>query len=277
MGNVFRFIAKYKVFLVFILFEVLSFYLVVNYNQTPRETFFNSSNRFTSFFLEISGNIKGYFFLKKANDELSRENAYLKTMLPEKSVLEIDDFIGSLFDIPENHNYRYYPAKVINNSVNKNNNYITVNRGEAHNLKPGMGVISPRGLVGIVSNVSPRYAAVISLLNTKFRVSAKLRDSEYFGSLTWDGKSYRHVILSEIPAHASVQIGEAVVTSGYSAIFPEGILIGTVENFNIEEGEGFYNITVKLSVDFKNLNYVSTVEKLSATEQHKLEMESYEY
>ncbi|MCL2074709.1 MAG: rod shape-determining protein MreC [Marinilabiliaceae bacterium] len=277
MGEVIRFIQKQKFLLFFLIFESFSFYLIVNYNQTQKETFFSSSNRFAATVLEISGNTRGYFFLKKANDELSRENAYLKTLLPEQSVINIDDLFDFSYETPENSNYTYIPAKVINNSINKSNNYITLNSGENHNVKAGMGVISPRGLVGIVSNVSSHYATVLSLLNTKFRVSAKLRDSDYFGSLSWDGKSYRQVVLSEIPAHAPVHIGEAVVTSGYSAIFPEGILIGIVENFIIEEGEGFYTIKVKLSVDFKNLNYVTTVEKITADEQHELENITYEY
>ena len=275
MGNIFRFLEKYRFFLSFLLFEVFSFYLIINYNHAQREIFLNSSNIFSSFFLERAGNIKGYFSLKKANDELSRENAYLRTLLTEQNAFHKIDTTDYIYKL--NEKYTYFPAKVINNSINKSNNYITLNRGELHELKPGMGVISPRGLVGIVLNVSPNYASVISLLNTKFRVSAKLRDSEYFGSLTWDGKSYKHVTLSEIPAHAPLQIGEAVVTSGYSAIFPEGILIGTVENFEIGKGEGFYNIRIKLSVDFKNINYVTTVHKLSADEQHEIEKETNEY
>jgi rod shape-determining protein MreC len=242
----------------------------VNYNHTQREIFINSSNRFSAFFLEISGNVKGYFSLKKANDELSRQNAYLSTLLPESSI-KSKDITNSLNELNDSANYIYKPAKVINNSINKSNNYITINRGSSSNIKSGTGIISARGLVGIVYNVSKNYSVVISLLNTKFRVSAKLRNSEYFGSLSWDSKSYQHAILSEIPSHVFLQAGEAIVTSGYSAIFPENILIGTIESFELGKGEGFYTIKVKLSVDFKNLTYVENVEKTTAQEQHILE------
>jgi rod shape-determining protein MreC len=252
--------------------EVFSFYLIVNYNHTQREIFLNSSNRFTSFFLEISGSVKGYFSLKKANDDLSRQNAYLRSLLPEPALMSDDlMLINDLFD---SVNYVYHPARVINNSVNKTNNYITINQGSASGIKIGTGVISARGIVGIVSNVSTHYSVVISLLNSKFKVSAKLRNSEYFGSLSWDYNSYQHALLSEIPSHVLLQKGDAIVTSGYSAIFPENILIGIIEDFELSKGEGFYNIKVKLSVDFKNITYVETVEKTTASEQYELEKES---
>jgi len=273
MRTFLRVIEKYHFILIFLLLEVVSFYLIINYNQTQREIFLNSSNRFASFFLEISGNIKGYFFLRKANEDLLRENAYLRTLLPELTVSQKETAI-SKYEVQNNNLYNFQPARVINNSINKSNNYITLNKGSKHNVSPGSGVISARGLVGIVSNVSNNHAAVISLINTKFRVSAKLRDSDYFGSLSWDGKSYQHAVLSEIPSHAPVRVGEAVVTSGYSAIFPEGILIGTVESYEIGKGEGFYNIRIKLSVDFKNITYVETVEKITAHEQYELEKET---
>ena len=220
MQNILRFIGKYHFFLLFLFFEVIAFYLIVNYNNKHKEIFLNSSNSFSSFFLEISGGIKGYFLLKQANEELSRQNTYLRMLLSDNEVIRTEKFIF-LNELPDSCRFIYQSARVINNSVNKGSNYITINLGSSSNIKPGTGLISARGLVGIVTNVSKNYSVAISLLNTKFRVSAKLRNSEYFGSLTWDGKSYQHAILREIPAHASVQVGEAIVTSGYSAIFPE--------------------------------------------------------
>jgi len=272
MGNIFRFIEKYHFFLLFFVFEFFSFYLIVNYNQTQNEIFLNSSNRFSSFFLEISGGVKGYFSLKKTNDELSRENAYLRTMIPEQFTQNEEN--ASYIEFQDSIPYIYMSAKVINNSINKPNNYLTLNKGSLDNISLGNGVISARGVVGIVSHVSPHHSSVISLLNPKFRISAKLRNSDYFGSLIWDGKSYQHAILSEIPDHVLVQIGEAIVTSGYSAIFPEGILIGTVDSYEKGKSLGFYDIKVKLSVDFKNVTYVQTVDKRTAKEQYELEKQT---
>ena len=274
MREFFRFIEKYHFFLLFLLFETLALYLVVTSNQLQKQTFISTSNRLTSSIVEISGNFKNYFLLKKSNDELSRENAHLRSRLQNiaESVTNIN--VASTIDSGIAQHYTFRQAKVVNNSVNKKYNYLTLNKGFIHGVKSETGVISARGLVGVVYNVSPSYSTVISLLNTNFKVSAKLRDSNFFGSLEWDGKSYRHAILSEIPAHAPVQLGEAVVTSGYSTIFPEGILVGIVEEIELGEGDGFYHIIVKLSVDFKNLAYVEVVEKMTGDQQKNLEKQN---
>ena len=273
MKEIFRFIEKYYFVLLFLIFEAISFSLIVNYNQTQEETFIASSNRFAASFLKISGNIKGYFSLRQTNEELSRENAYLRTQIPASSVRS-SEIVISVNDILDPEAYLYHPAKVVYNTINKPNNYITLNRGSNHGITPESGVISARGLVGVVARVSANYSSVIPILNTKFKVSAKLRDTDFFGSLTWNGESYQFAMLSEIPVHAPIRVGEAVVTSGFSAIFPENILVGTIESFEAGQGEGFYNIKVKLSVDFKKLTFVEVVEKVSAKEQLDLEIQS---
>lgn len=274
MRNFFRFIEKYHFFLLFLLFEILAFYLVVNYNQTQKQTFISTSNRLTASILEISGSFTNYFSLKRANDELSRENAFLRSQVQVASEPESSRAQAISRDQFASDRFYFRHAKVINNSVNKQYNYLTLNKGSMHGIKPQTGVISARGLVGVVHNVSSNYSTVMSLLNTHLKVSAKLRDSKFFGSLEWDGKSYRHAILTEIPAHAPVQVGDAVVTSGYSTIFPEGILVGTVDEIKLGEGEGFYRIKIKLSVDFKNLTYVEMAEKITGDEQKNLEKET---
>jgi rod shape-determining protein MreC len=267
MRDFFRFIEKYHFFLLFLLFETLALYLVVTSNQLQKQTFISTSNRLTSSIVEISGNFRNYFLLKKSNDDLSRENAFLRSRLQNiaESVTAVNPTIA--VDSAISKHYMFRQAKVINNSVNKKYNFLTLNRGSIHGIKPESGVISARGLVGVVHNVSPNYCTVISLLNTNFKVSAKLRDSNFFGTLEWDNNSYRHAMLSEIPSHAPVQIGEAVVTSGFSTIFPEGILVGIVEEIELGDGDGFYRVKVKLSVDFKNLTYVEVVEKTTGWEQ----------
>jgi rod shape-determining protein MreC len=215
-----------------------------------------------------------YFELKKANEELAHENARLKNQLQRNPFLAPATSPTLKFDTIVTRQYRYKPARVINNSVNKHFNYLTLDKGSGDDIQPDMGVISSRGLVGIVLNTSENYSTVISLLNTRIQISASLQESGFFGSLAWEGTSYRHAILSGIPAHASPSVGDAVVTSGYSSIFPEDILIGTIDKINIDQGEGFYEITVLLSVDFKKLQYVQIVEKTSSEEQRKLEKQS---
>jgi rod shape-determining protein MreC len=254
------------------LFETLSFYLLVNYNQHQHQLFLNSSQRLATSIFEVTSNFTDYFSLRRANDELSRENALLRSQVYDFAANQV---IGkhnlTELTVRRDSLYIFTPAKVINNSVNKLHNYLTINSGKLEGIKPGMGVISARGLVGITRHVSDHYATVISLLNTQLKISAKLRDSDFFGSLTWEGESPSQTILYEIPGHAKLSVGDAVITSGYSAIFPEGILIGTVENYKLKQGEGFYEITVKLSVDFSRLTYVEIVKKSSGEEQLELE------
>jgi rod shape-determining protein MreC len=270
MRNFIRFIIRYHLFFLFLLFETISFYLLVNYNHYHNQTFVNSSSKFAAGVLEISSNFTDYFSLKRANEELSRENAFLRTQLPENTY-NLSEPVPVNIKAADSIHYLYRPAKVINSSVNKFHNYITIDKGSKHGIRPEMGVISARGLVGVIRHVSPNYATVVSLLNTQLKISARLRESKHFGSLEWDGDSYQHAILNEIPAHAKVSVGDAVVTSGYSALFPEGILIGTIDDFELNQGEGFYIIRVKLSIDFKNLTYIETVEKITRDEQHELE------
>jgi len=270
MRNFIRFILTYHLFFIFLLFEAISFYLLINYNHHHNQTFINSSNKFAASILKISSSFTDYFSLKRANEDLSRENAYLRTLLPDNSY-NINHDIHLTQEVKDSVKYLYRPAKVINNSVNKFHNYITIDKGSKHGIKPEMGIISARGLVGVIRHVSPNYSTAISLLNTQLRISARLRETNHFGSLEWDGTSYQYAILNEIPAHAKVSVGDAVVTSGYSAIFPEEILIGTIEDFNLNKGEGFYMIKVKLSIDFKNITYVEVVEKINGDEQHSLE------
>ncbi|MGQ1945780.1 rod shape-determining protein MreC [Geofilum sp. OHC36d9] len=272
MRNIIRFILRYHFFLLFLLFETLSFYLLVNYNQHQHQLFLNSSGRLATSIFELTSNFRDYFSLRRANDELSRENALLRSRVYDyASSGEIEKHNSPQFTAQRDSQYLFTPAKVINNSVNKLHNYLTINAGKLQGVKSGMGVISARGLVGITRHVSDHYATVISLLNTQLKISAKLRDSDFFGSLTWKGGAPGQATLYEIPGHAKLSVGDAVITSGYSAIFPEGILIGTIENYELKQGEGFYEITVKLSVDFSRLTYVEVVEKISGKEQKELE------
>ena len=138
-----------------------------------------------------------------------------------------------------------------------------------------MAVVSPNGIVGVVNGVSKRFSTVMSLLNTDLHISAKIKKNNYFGSLSWDGKNYREAILYEIPHHVPVSKGDTIITSGFSTIYPEGVLIGTIKDFEVKGGN-FYEITVRLSTDFKNLTYVNLVSNLRKEEQIELE-EQLEY
>jgi len=214
-----------------------------------------------------------YLMLREINDDLARENAYLRSRLPE-SFRASRDYFNLVYDSLSQQEYLYRTARVINNSTDRRFNYITLNKGRAHGIEPEMGVISDKGAVGIVKNVSENYSTVISIINTRLKISAKLKDSGFFGSLEWAGDSYQHVYLHDIPRHANVSVGDLVVTSGYSSIFPDGIYLGYVENVDLEKGASFYSIKVKLSVDFKKLAFVEVIGHSIRNEQLTLEKET---
>lgn len=273
MRDFIRFIIKYHFAILFFIIELVCLLLVFNYNAYQRSTFLSSSNALTGGIFKSYNAGAEYLMLREINEDLARENAYLRSRLPE-SYRASKDYFTLVHDSLSMQEYIYRSARVINNSTNKRFNYITLNKGRLNGIEPEMGVISNKGVVGIVKNVSDNYSTVISIINTRLKISAKLKASGFFGSVEWDGTSYQHVYLLDIPRHANVQVGDLVVTSGYSAIFPEGILLGNVEDVVLDKGASFYRIKVKLSVDFKNLSFVEIIGHSSADEQLTLEKET---
>ncbi|MCT4590170.1 MAG: rod shape-determining protein MreC [Carboxylicivirga sp.] len=273
MRNFIRFIVKYHFVILFLIIEAVSLLLVLNYNAYQRSTFLSSSNRLTGGIYKRYNTGTEYLMLKEINEDLARENAYLRSRLPE-SFSASKDYFNLVNDTISKQEYIYRSARVINNSTNRRFNYVTLNKGRLNGIEPEMGVISNKGAVGIVKNVSDHYSTVISIINTRLKISAKLEASDFFGSLEWDGASYQHVYLLDIPRHANVRVGDKVVSSGYSSIFPEGILLGNVENVELEKGASFYRIRVKLSVDFKNLAFVEVIGHTTRNEQINLEKET---
>ncbi len=273
MRSFIRFILKNHFVILFVIIELVSLLLVVNYNSYQRSVFMSSSNNVSGGLYDSYSNGAEYLMLRQVNRELAQENAYLRSRLPE-SFKASRDYFNLVFDSLSQQEYIYRAAKVINNSSNKRFNYITLNKGRNHGLEAEMGVISSRGVVGIVKNISDNYSTVISILNTRLKVSAKLKSSGYFGALEWDGSNYQYAYLNEIPRHANVKVGDLIVTSGYSSIFPGDILIGHVDEVNLNEGESFFEIKVKLSVDFKNLTYVEVIGHPLKQEQLNLENET---
>ncbi len=247
----------------FLILESISIFLAVR--NTEKTTIFTSSANFVSgLFNEKISFVGNYFQLIHQNEILKAENELLKNKkkeLPDNRVI----FSKKI----ENTGYFYHSATVIKNSVHKPNNIITLNIGKNKGIKEDMAVISNSGAVGVVSAVSNNYCTVISLLNSKMRLSAKVIRTNYFGTLNWDKEDYKYIILSDIPDYSSLYKGDKIVTSGFSSLFPEGITIGTVYEF--EKKNSFYKIKVKLNQDFKNLKYVYVVDYLGKEEQTQLE------
>ncbi len=270
MRNFLLFIYRHNFTFLFLILEIVSFYLLINHNSYQRATWLSSSNKVSGNIYNSYSNATQYLMLQQINEELAKENAYLRSQMPA-SFKDSKDYFSLVYDKLNKRQYTYRSARVINNSVNKHFNYITINKGSLNGIEKEMGVISAKGVVGIIKDVSEHYSSVISLLNTRLKISAKLKGKGFFGALGWDGDDYRYAWLNEIPIHASVSVGDLVVTSGYSAIFPEGILIGTVEEVEKDKGESFYRIKVKLSVDFKDLSFVEVISNNMRDEQLDLE------
>lgn len=217
--------------------------------------------------------INEYVNLKTTNSILAHENAQLRSLLPE-AYYESGEVRNIVNDTIKHHQYVFITAKVINNSINRRNNYLTLNKGSLQGIKPEMGVITTEGIVGIVKNVSKHYCTVMSLLHKDMRVSAKFKNNNYFGSLSWQGSDPGMAELKDIAKHVTFNTGDTVVTTSYSTVFPENIMVGTVQGHDANTGNNFYTIHIRLSVDFSNLAYVYVVNNILKSEQQEVELES---
>ncbi len=269
MRSLIRFILTYHFILLFLILETLSLTLLFQYNLFQKAKFINSSQRITGFVYAKIDLLNEYLSLHQTNRQLAVENEKLNNMLQRAYRSDEIFFYGEYDSIYQQH-YFYTSARIINNSVNKQHNYLTLNKGSEAGIRPEMAVVAADGIVGVVNGVSKRFSTVISLLNTDLSVSAKIKKNNAFGSLSWDGVNYREAMPSEIPHHINIAKGDTVITSGFSTIYPEGILIGTIKDFEVK-GANFYIITVQLSTDFKSLTYVSVVSNLRKEEQKELE------
>ncbi len=263
MRNLLRFFAKNHVVLLFLFLEAVSMILIFNYNNYQKVRFLNSSNRITASVYNVFNNVADYFSLAKTNAELASENSELRNLLGKYKQIENLSTSATDTSLGISPDFSFNSAKVINNSVYKQYNYLTLNKGKKDGIKTDQGIISSNGVIGIVLNVSDAYSTGISLLNKRLNVSAKIKKYNYFGSLDWDGKNYRYIQLLDIPFHIELNKGDTIVTSGRSLYFPEDILIGTIDSFYKKDGENFYTINVKLSADFQTISYVSIIENLN--------------
>jgi rod shape-determining protein MreC len=273
MKNILLFIYRNHVFFVFLLLELACFWLIVRNNNFHRASMLNSSNQVAGSIYEFNNGITEYFKLKTINDELALENATLRSML-SSSKYTVSTTNYTVRDSVSRQHYTYVPAKVVNNSTDRRSNYLTIDRGLLQGVQPEMAVLSSAGIVGIVKDVSKNFATVISVLHKNSSISAKLADTGYIGSLTWDGRDPQVVQLMDIPNHVELAEGMVVQTSGYSAMFPAGIAIGKVRSFSIKEGDNFYSVEVDLFTDMNAVSVVYVVNNMMGAEQQELELQA---
>jgi len=271
MRNFVRFLVKYHIFLFFLVLQVLCFYLIYSNNSFHQANFVNSSNRLVGTLFAWKSNLTEYIELQRVNDELSAENEELRNQIPQ-SFVSVNEHFVMINDTLRERKFRYKSAQIVNSSINKQLNYLTINKGSREGIVPEMGVLGVDGLVGVVKNVSEHFSTVIPIINQKFIASAEIQRTGNFGLLKWDGGDYQYASLIDVPRHIDVMVGDTVVTRGASAIYPKGIIIGQVDEVAVNEGSNFHEISVKLAVDFNKLRYVDVIENILKEEQRELEM-----
>ncbi len=275
MQQILNFLIRYRNTLLFIVLFSIAIGLTIQSHSYHKSKFISSTNFLTGGLFSITRNIDNYFNLKAYNNRLLIENTKLKNALQQKGI-DTTNVSKFIFDSTATIKYHYKPALVINNNYHKTNNFITLNKGKKDSIDTDMGVITDLGIIGIVQKSSENYSRVLSILNKNSRINAKLKKTDHFGSLVWNTKSPNIVQLIDIPRLAPLIIGDTIVTGGRSTIFPKGILIGTIKDFQLDSNESYYTVNIQLFNDMTNIGFVNVIENKKATEIKALEKQTNE-
>lgn len=270
MKNLFAFVIKHNFIFVFFFLQVICAWLMVQNNGFQGSHVLNSTNHFVANVYQTAANTKEYFSLKQENDKLALENSIIRNFLRTNyAVLPLKEFKRN--DTLYKQQYSYINAKVVNSSVNKRRNFLTLNVGSEQGIAQDMAVMASDGIVGIVTNVSKNFSSVMSLLHKDVRVNCQLKKDGSYGPLIWDGSDYRYCLLTDIPTHSKIVKGDTVITSELSGIFPEGIMVGTIDSYERKRNESYYTAKVRLSADLKKANHVYVIKNKFKNERDSLE------
>jgi len=271
MQQIFNFIFKNSILILFLLLLGISLTLTIQSHSYHRSQAVSSANAISGYVYQQINNVDEYLSLKEQNEALAGENARLKKILFNTQdttnipPVKLPEVMG---------NFAVIQSKVIKNSYGVHENYFTINSGHNQGVKPDMGVVSSLGVVGVVENTSGNYATVISILNLKFKLDAKIKKNNHFGTLTWNGKNTGFAQLIDVPRLASVQKGDTIVTGAESRIFPENIPIGTIEKVYTDKKTNYFTLEVRLFNDMTSLGHVYIIENKDRDEIIKLEEET---
>ena len=274
MQNLLRFFYVYRAFVLFILLETFCLYHIVINKSYHRSTFLNTTQVWSSGIYTFFDDLNQYLNLSVENKSLVEENAMLRKHL--EAFLSVDVLpLGMVIDSLLQNKFEVIPAKVINNPVNLIDNYFTVNKGSSDGVKPMMGVITNKGLVGVVKDVSDHFCLAMSLMNTQLEVSAKLKGQNQFGYIQWNGDKINETQLWNMSNHLKVKKGDTVTSTASSPIFPENTMIGIVDEVVAVKGKAYYDINIVLTNDIQQLHYVYLIENKFKKEQKLLEQKHY--
>lgn len=258
---------------VFILLQALCVLLMVRHNGYQGSHVLNSSNAAVAEVYSAAANTKEYFALKEENDRLAAENASLRNLLKNNyNVISLEEMKRN--DTLYRQQYSYVNAKVVNSSVNKRRNYLTLNIGSELGIQRDMAIASSNGIVGYITDVTGNFSSAMSILHKDAKINCQLKKDGSYGILIWDGGDYQHCLLTDIPTHARLKKGDTVVTSELSGIFPEGLHVGTVVDWERKQNESFFTVKVKLGADLKKVNHVMIIKNKFKTERDSLELKS---
>ncbi len=270
MQSTFQSLSRYSTVFLFVILQMICILLIVEFNEKQGKIFSATSTAFTSWLYNTKDNFTRIFYYDEVNNKISEDNARLFQRLEESKFNNIiiteksdsSDYIDQ---------YTYTAARVINNSNNRPNNYITINRGTKHGVKPNTGLIGSNGIAGIILASNDWYSIAMSVLHRQSKISVAIRRNNYFGNMVWDAKDPNIVKIEAIPRHADVVVGDTIVTSGYSAIFPKGLSVAIIEKVEKEKGSSFHLIKARLTEDINQLEHVYIVHNDFAKEQLELE------
>lgn len=267
MQQIINFFLRNKTFLLYLFLLFLSLVFTIQSHSYHKSRFINSANFLTGGIYNSINNVQSFFHLRSQNELLQEENNYLKSVLyNSQNELNNEFKDSSQFSIY----YKLTPAKIIKNSYASTNNVLLINKGKKDSIQQDFGVITSKGILGIVDETSNKYATVLSILNSNIKISAQLKNTNHFGSLVWDTKEPNMVQLTEISKIAPLKPSDTIITSGRSIIFPKGIPVGTIESFKLDDAENFYTIQVNLFNDMTNIEHVYIIENTDKEEINEL-------
>jgi rod shape-determining protein MreC len=271
MQQIVNFIFKNSYKMLFLLLLGISLFLTFQSHAYHRSQYINSSNSVVGYTYSKINTVKEYFGLRQKNEDISKENARLKEILFNKK----DTVLSKDFKVPSGlKDFVVYQAKVIKNSYDKQDNYLTINRGRLHGIRPEMAVISDRGVIGTIEKVSDNYATIISVLHSATSLNGKLKNDNNFGSIKWDGKNVGFVQLVDLPKLATIKKGDTIVTGEQTTIFPKDIPFGKIDKIFVEKNSNKFVINIRLFNDMTNLGYVYIIDNKKRVERQKLEEET---
>jgi rod shape-determining protein MreC len=269
MQNLIQFIIRYSYLGLFLCLQIICFALIVRYNQSQKEIWINSTHLYTSKINEESQKVKNYFRLSEINDSLRNENAALLEQIVNYKVYSKDNAFQN-FLTNDSLPYQLIPAPVSSKTVGYRNNFFTISKGNLQGIHSNMGVLSGKGIVGTVIESSDHFAKIMLVCNAESQISAAIKGKGFFGNLKWSSDRYTEMDLVAIPKFANISIGDTIVTSGFSTLFPPNITIGRIKSFEVKQGSSNFNILVELNEDITVLNHVYVVDFA-----HRAELDSF--